>query len=56
MCNTLPLRKIWEDVLTKLLQGKFIQVNVGYAMNYPVDYFDSCAKNVDNIVGVSNPD
>ena len=47
---------MWFDVLTKPLQGTLFKKIMAMLINYPVEYVDSCTKDVDKVVGVSNQD
>ena len=51
-----PTEKIWADVFTKPLQGTEFKEMRYMLINFPVDYVDSCTKDVDRISVVSNTD
>ena len=44
------------DFLIKPLQGTAFKEMRAMLMNFPVDYVDSCTKDMDKIAVVSNPD
>ena len=47
---------MWEDVLTKPMQGTALKEVRYMLVNFPVEYVDSCTKDVDKIAGFSKSD